>query len=189
MPRISLDPPRSPVYRIGAWYSRRLAGRALDPLKALAHNRRVLTTFLLTEQRVAKWNTLDPKLRHLAVLVCAARIGCQWCLDFGYWEAEELDIPVDKLRRVVEWRQHRAAFEEAELLVFEYAEAMTTTPPQVTDGLSARLHDLLGTAGLVELTAVVAVENQRSRINSALGLTGQGFSDHCAVRPRTEAET
>ena len=35
----------------------------------------------------------------------------------------------------------------------------------------------LSDAQLVELTAIVAVENLRSRINSALGLTGQGFTD------------
>jgi hypothetical protein len=33
----------------------------------------------------------------------------------------------------------------------------------------------------VELTTMVAVENQRSRINAALGLRSQGFSDTCAV--------
>lgn len=187
MPRISLDPPRSLAYRAGAWYSRRLAGSILDPLKALAHNRRVLTTFLISEQRVSKWKTLDPKLRHLALMAAAARIGCQWCIDFGYWEAEELGLPEAKLRCVVDWRSRHEAFEEIELLVLEYAEAMTATPPQVTDGLCARLHDLLGAEGLVELTAIIAIENQRSRINSALGLTGQGFSDSCAVRPAPAA--
>jgi alkylhydroperoxidase family enzyme len=35
----------------------------------------------------------------------------------------------------------------------------------------------LDDAQLVELTAIVAVENLRSRINSALGLTAQGFTD------------
>jgi hypothetical protein len=35
----------------------------------------------------------------------------------------------------------------------------------------------LDDAQLVELTAIVAVENLRSRINSALGLTAQGFQD------------
>jgi alkylhydroperoxidase family enzyme len=35
----------------------------------------------------------------------------------------------------------------------------------------------LNEAQLVELTAIIAVENLRSRINSALGLTAQGFTD------------
>jgi hypothetical protein len=33
----------------------------------------------------------------------------------------------------------------------------------------------------VELTAIVAVENLRSRMNSALGLTAQGFKDRCEI--------
>ncbi|WP_020500646.1 carboxymuconolactone decarboxylase family protein [Sciscionella marina] len=183
MPRISLDPPRSLAYRVGTWYTTRMAGRAFDSLKAVAHNRRVLSTLLITEQRVTKWRALDPKLKHMALMVSAARIGCAWCIDFGYWEAAELGIANEKLRKIADWRSNRDAFAELELLVLEYAEAMTATPPQVGDGLSARLKDLLGEAGLVELTAIVALENFRSRVNSALGLTGQGFSDNCAVRP------
>jgi hypothetical protein len=30
---------------------------------------------------------------------------------------------------------------------------------------------------------VAARENLRSRVNSAFGLTGQGFSDQCEIRP------
>jgi hypothetical protein len=41
--------------------------------------------------------------------------------------------------------------------------------------ISLRGH--LNEAQLVELTAIIAVENLRSRINSALGLTAQGFTD------------
>ena len=39
----------------------------------------------------------------------------------------------------------------------------------------------LNEAQLVELTAIIAVENLRSRINSALGLTAQGFKDRCEL--------
>ena len=41
----------------------------------------------------------------------------------------------------------------------------------------AQLGRHLSEAQLVELTAIIAVENLRSRINSALGLTAQGFTD------------
>jgi len=59
----------------------------------------------------------------------------------------------------------------------EYAEAMTATPPRVTDAMVEALRRHLNEAQLVELTAIIAVENLRSRINSALGLTAQGFED------------
>jgi len=67
------------------------------------------------------------------------------------------------------------------VLGMEYAEAMTATPPQVTDGLAESLRTQLGNDGFVELTMMVAVENERSRFNSALGLTSQGFSDRCEL--------
>ncbi|MFD4829099.1 hypothetical protein ACFWPV_04445 [Streptomyces uncialis] len=44
-----------------------------------------------------------------------------------------------------------------------------------------RLVTRLGEAAFVELTAMVAVENLRSRMNAALGLTSQGFKDSCEV--------
>lgn len=57
-----------------------------------------------------------------------------------------------------------------------YADAMTATPSTVTDEQVADLLARLGDAGLLELTYVVAQENLRSRMNTALGITAQGFS-------------
>jgi alkylhydroperoxidase family enzyme len=65
----------------------------------------------------------------------------------------------------------------------QYAEAMTQTPPTVTDEMSARLLDQLGAAALVELTAFVALANLVSRSNTAFGIESQGFSAACGLRP------
>ena len=78
-------------------------------------------------------------------------------------------------------------FTELERLVMLYAEAMTMTPPLVTDDLVARLRQHLDEAQLVELTAIIGVENLRSRMNSALGLTAQGFKDRCEPEGRKGA--
>ena len=72
-------------------------------------------------------------------------------------------------------------FDSTERLVLEFAEALTVTPPEVTDELVERLNDLLGVPAVVELAMMVAVENERSRFNSAFGLTSQGFSDRCEL--------
>jgi len=60
---------------------------------------------------------------------------------------------------------------------------MSVTPPAVSDEMAAGLRRDLGDAAFVELTMMVAVENERSRFNSALGLTTQGFSDRCELAP------
>jgi alkylhydroperoxidase family enzyme len=91
------------------------------------------------------------------------------------------DVPAEKIRAVPRWRQDSGVFSELERLVLEYAEAMTATPPSVTDEMVERLRGFLSPAQLVELTAIVAVENLRSRINAALGLTAQGFKDRCEI--------
>jgi len=181
MARISLEPRRTLLLRLGEWYSKRKYGKVLDPGRAYAHNTKVLLAYLRFEQKVEKWNSLDAGLKHLAVMVSAAKIGCSWCVDFGYWEAHELGLPTEKIRKAPIWRENREVFTEVELLVMEYADAMTDTPPSVSDELAGTLLGQLGEAAFVELTMMVAVENLRSRANSALGLTGQGFSDLCAV--------
>lgn len=183
MPRISLDPPRGLTLRIAEWYSRRKYGVAMDPVRAVAHHPKVLRATLVHESLVQGWRELDPGLKHLAEMVTATRIGCSWCVDFGYWLSEDLGLPMEKIRYVPAWREHRERFTELELLVMEFAEAMTQTEPAVTDTAARELIDRLGEPAFVELTAMVSLENYRSRINAALGLTGQGFSDRCAVQP------
>ena len=78
MPRISLDPPRTPLYRLAEWYARRTYGVVPDPLPAMAHNMRVLSTDLRFEMSVARWKRLDPTLKALAVMASAVSIGCSW---------------------------------------------------------------------------------------------------------------
>ncbi len=181
MARISLDPPRTPLVRLIEWYSRRTYGAVLDPGLAMAHNMRVLRADLRFERAIAKFNALDPVLHELAVMTAAARIGCSWCMDFGYWEGHKLGIAPDKLHAVPAWRQHADLFSETELAVMEYAEAMCETEPTVTDEMAQRLLALLGEAAFVELTVMVGVENLRSRVNAALGLHSQGFADRCEL--------
>ena len=119
---------------------------------------------------VERWHSLDHTLKDLAVTAAAALIGCARCMDFGYWEATtNHDVPAEI--SAAPQQQDSGLFSELELLVVDYAEAMTATPPRVTDEMVARLRGHLSEAQLVELTAIVAVENLRSRINRALGLT------------------
>jgi alkylhydroperoxidase family enzyme len=65
----------------------------------------------------------------------------------------------------------------------EYAEAMSQTPPTVTDELSARLLGQLGAAAMVELTFWIAMANQAARMNIALGVEAEGMSATCGLPP------
>lgn len=180
MARIPLNPPRAPLYRLVEWYSRRTYGVVLDPGAAVAHNPRVLLSYVRYERSLARWNRLDPTLKDLAVMVAAAKVGCAWCLDFGYWASTRRGTPGAKLRDVARWRDSDA-YSDLERRVMGYAEAMTAEPLEVTDEMVADLRRDLDDAALVELTMMIAVENSRSRFNSALGLTSQGFRDQCEL--------
>jgi AhpD family alkylhydroperoxidase len=180
MARISLDPPRTLLTRLGRWYARRTYGDVPQPGLAMMHNRRVLMSTVSFERSLARWDRVPRSLKELATLAAAANIGCSWCIDFGTWLAYEHGIPEQKLREVPRWRDSDA-FSELERLVLEYAESMTATPPAIADDLVIELRQHLDEGQLVELTMMIAVENQRSRFNSALGLTSQGFSDRCEL--------
>ena len=183
MTRIPLDPPRSPLVRLTEWYSRRRFGAVLEPRAAIAHNPRVLRTYIRYEQSLARWDRLDPTLSALAVMASATTVGRSWCLDFGFWESTTRGIDPAKLRDVPRWRDSDR-FTDLERQVMAYAEAMTTTPLEVTDGMVAELRRSLDDAQRVELTMMISVENSRSRFNSALGLASQGFRDRCEIPAR-----
>jgi AhpD family alkylhydroperoxidase len=185
--RITLEPPRSLTWRHTSWYSKRRWGAVADPAAAMAHHPQLLRANARFEMSVDRWHRLDPTLKHLAEMAASVAIGCSWCVDFGWWIAQSQGTDPVKLRDVPRWRDSDV-YTDLERRVLEYAEAATATPPTVTDELVEDLRRDLGEAALVELTMMIAVENQRSRFNSALGLSSQGFRDRCEVpEPRLHA--
>lgn len=178
--RISTAPPRSLLLRAGEWYSRRRFGVVLAPAYAMAHNPRVLRTMMRGELAAERWDTVPSALKTLAVMAAAGTVGCSWCMDFGYWHGIEEGLDAAKVCDLPRW-QTSTAYTELERAAIAYAQAMSTTPPEVTDAHVERLREHLSEAQLVELTMVVAIENQRARFNTALGLPSQGFADRCAL--------
>ena len=84
----------------------------------------------------------------------------------------------DKIR-AVEQAATSPLFDEAERAALAFAEAMTVTGRRVDDALFARVRAHFTEAQVVELSAAVALENFRSKFNTALGIEGQGF---CVIR-------
>lgn len=168
--------------RVMSVVARRMWGEVPDNAYVLFHHKPLTRAVFGFERRVARWKALDPHLKTYAQLAAAARIGCSWCLDFGYFLAHEEGLSLEKVREVPRW-QESGAFTDLERDVMAYAEAMTATPPVVTDEMVARLDEALGHRAMVELTMIIAVENERSRFNAALGLASQGYADRCELAP------
>ena len=176
--RVPLEHPGSLLATIMNAYSRRQFGLEAEPTKALLHQPKVLTAIARFGMRSQKWSRLDSGLKELACLSVASQIGCSWCMDFGYYMSRTNGMPIEKLEQVLGWRDS-TVYTPLERKVLEYAEAMTLTPPTVTDAMVAGLREDLDDAQLVELTAMISAENLYSRTNSALGLTSQGFKSQC----------
>ena len=161
-------------------FSRKLLGEVPESLGVMWHNRRVLSNMMAIGRKAEKWDRLDPDLKSFAHMATVALVGCSFCLDLGYFQAHNRGLDEAKASEVPRWRES-LVFSSLERDVMEYAEAMTETPPRVTDELSARLLAQLGAPALVELTAWVGFANVAARCNTALGIESQGFSKVCAV--------
>jgi AhpD family alkylhydroperoxidase len=161
-------------------FSRKMLGEVPDGAAVGWHNRAVLSSMMALGRQVQKWDQLDANLKSFAHMAVAAQVGCSFCLDFGYFQAHNEGLDEVKASEVPRWRES-TVFTPLEREVMEYAEAMTETPPRVTDELSARLLEQLGAPALVELTAVVAFANMTARSNTAWGIESQGFSKVCTL--------
>src|SRR3954454_4429929 len=150
--------------------SRKMLGDVPEPVEVAWHNRKVLNFSFLVGRKSAKWDQCDETLKSFAHMAVASLVGCSFCLDLGYFQAANEGLDEAKAREVPRWRESDV-FAPLERDVMEYAEAMSQTPPTVTDELSARLLEQLGAPALVELTAFIALANLYPRTNPALGIT------------------
>jgi alkylhydroperoxidase family enzyme len=162
--------------------ARKMVGEVPEPLGVLWHNRKVLSFSFKVGRQAQKWDKCDKDLKSFAHMAVASLVGCSFCLDYGYFQAHNEGLDVDKAREVPRWRSSDA-FSPLERDVLEYAEAMSQTTPTVTDEMSARLLKELGAPALVELTAWIAMANFMARSNTAMGIESQGYSASCDLKP------
>jgi alkylhydroperoxidase family enzyme len=163
-------------------FSRRMFGRVPESLGVMWHNVPVLKASMAFGRKVQKWDQCDQTLKSFAHMAVASYIGCSWCLDFNYFMAFHEGLDVDRARQIPRWRESEV-FTPLEREVFEYAEAITNTPPTVTDEMVASLHAQLGPAAVVELTSVIGFANLTTRGNVALGIESEGFAATCDLAP------
>jgi alkylhydroperoxidase family enzyme len=169
-------------------FSKKMLGDVAEPIGVYWHNPKVLNFYFGLGQKSQKWDRCDENLKSFAHMAVASLLGCTWCLDFGYFMAHNEGLDEAKAREVPRWRES-AVFTPLERDVMEYAEAMSQTPPSVTDELSARLLDALGAPALVELSAYIALANVYTRTNIAFGIEAQGLAAACGLAPLAEPST
>jgi len=158
----------------------RQLGAVPEPVEVTYNNPKVAMSSQELSAGVGTWDAADASLKTFAHMAVAAQVGCSWCLDVNYFLALNQNLDPAKASQVPRWRESDV-FTPLERDVLEYAEAMTSTPTTVTDELSASLLERLGPAALVELTVFIGFANLASRVNTAHGITSQGYSDACEI--------
>ena len=162
--------------------SRRMLGQVPDAAGVMWHYPAVFKDLMGFGRKVDSWNRLDPNLASFAAMAAAATVGCSFCLDLHYFLTHNKGLDEVKAREVPRWRES-TVFTPLERRVMEYAEAMSQTPPAVTDEMSAALLADLGAPALLELTARIGAMNLNARSNVALGIRSQEFSASCDLPP------
>jgi AhpD family alkylhydroperoxidase len=178
---------RSWFARLVRWFAQRRFGRVPAPFTAYEHSTALLSATCGFELAFERARALDPRLTGLVNLKVAARVGCPFCLDIGSAIAQGDGVTEQQVRELHKHGESRA-FSALEREVLDFAVAMTDTPVAISDERFGSLKAKLGEAAMVELCAVIAWENFRARMNHALGIKAQGFSETgvCAL-PESDA--
>jgi alkylhydroperoxidase family enzyme len=173
------------MYRI----AKRRYGQVPEPFAVAAHHRKLMIAGAVHETMIDRASkTLPISVRELAVYWTARAIGCSWCVDFGSMLQRLDGLDMQRLKDIDNYTTS-TAFSDNERAAIAYADAMTTDPHTVTDEQVADLRGRFGDAGVFELTYQIGVENMRARMNTALGITEQGFNSGDACRIPWAGET
>ncbi|ORV86323.1 transposase [Mycobacterium interjectum] len=178
-----LSPKRAgPLTRAMYRVARRRYGQVPEPFAVAAHHRKLMIAGAVHETMVNRASTTLPVgVRELAVLWTARAIGCAWCVDFGSMLQRLDGLDIQRLEDIDNYATS-PLFSDDERAAIAYADAMTADPHTVTDEQVADLRARFGDAGVFELTYQIGLENMRARVNSALGITEQGFNSGDACR-------
>jgi AhpD family alkylhydroperoxidase len=164
--------------------------RPVETIELFAHAPRLLFGYCMLEQSSASKPRVDAHLRALVTLKSAVMQGCEFCQDIASQEARRAGISDEQLRDLYRYRESEH-FNGDERLVLDLAVGMTVTPVKVTEELFAALHERFDDPQLVELVSLTALENFRSRFNSAFGIASADFSEGAAcarMEPATSAD-
>jgi alkylhydroperoxidase family enzyme len=178
----------SPLVRLIYRLSRRRLKRDVDPIAVYAHAPGLLIGYGMFEQATSRLHNVDERLKVLAETKAAAVVNCEFCCDIASSIAREAGVTEAELLALPRYRDSDQ-FSELEMLVLDYATAMSRTPTTVTDELFAQMREHFDERQLVELTNVIALENMRARFNSAFDMTVAGFSKGmvCVAPERLDA--
>jgi len=181
--------PRQGVFaRLVARGSRVAYGRELKSAGVFAQHPRLMFDYMRFNRAAERGKRVPKALTELAVVKAATIVGCEFCMDISSEYARRSGLTDQQLLALHDAHES-GLFSDDELLVIDLATGMTRTPGAVGDELMARASERFGVKGTLELVQMIAWENARARMNVALGIESEGFSEGkvCAVPDRSLA--
>lgn len=117
---------------------------------------------------------LAPTLRALLMVRVSQQCECAFCIDANSLRLAQRCGAMDKVMDLADWR-NSTRFSAPERAALDYAEAVTVTPPQVTEEQKNALRCHFNDAQISEMTALIAFQNLSARFNAALEIPSQGL--------------
>jgi 4-carboxymuconolactone decarboxylase len=182
-----IEPRRGPFASAVALGARKSYGRDVESARVYAQHPRLMFSWM-RYNRAAEHTPHVPKpLAELAVLRTATMVGCPFCIDISSEYTRRAGLGDEQLLSLHD-AHASGLFDADQLMVIDLATGMTSTPGQVDDELMERVRARFGVKGTMELVRLIAWENSRARMNVALDIEADGFSDGkaCAL-PYTAA--
>lgn len=159
---------------------RRRHGVVLEPTQVWARAPAALRGFLHLAAAVdRRGSPIEPALRSLVTVKVSQVNSCSFCVDLNAARLQQRGVGIDK---AIALSHHETSdlFSAKERAALDYAVAVTRTGPGVDDELFGRLRGFFDDNAIVELTALIALQNASSKFNAALEIPSQGF---CPAMP------
>jgi uncharacterized peroxidase-related enzyme len=159
---------------------RRRHGVVFEPTRIWARAPSAMRGFLHFAAAVDRNNSpLDAALRSLVTVKVSQINHCSFCIDLNAARLQERGVAMDKALALSHY-ETSDLFSDKERAALDYAVAMTHTDRGGGDDLLDRLRHFFDDDAIVELTALIALQNASSKFNAALGIPSQGF---CPAMP------
>lgn len=154
---------------------KRRYGVVLEPTRVWARAPAAMRGFLHLAAAVDRRDSpIEPGLRSLVTVKVSQLNSCSFCIDLNASRLQERGVSMDKALALANY-ETSDLFSEKERAALDYAVAITRTGPGVDDELFGRVRGLFDDDAIVELTALIALQNASSKFNAALGIPSQGF--------------
>ncbi|MGH9103177.1 MAG: carboxymuconolactone decarboxylase family protein, partial [Acidimicrobiales bacterium] len=75
-------------------------GAVPEPVEVMWHSPKVAEASLELGGKVSAWDAADESLESFAHMAVAAQVGCSFCLDIGYFQAQNQHLDMAKASQV-----------------------------------------------------------------------------------------